>query len=743
MLSVRVRAALVGLLVASVSAAGEPTVGTLPDVSVTMPLSDADGQNTAANVHRLALGRDDLSGQGGLMGVLDGSVLGVSFNDTQGNPHQPDVTVRGFTSSPILGTPQGLAVYLDGVKVNEAFGDVVNWDLVPMQALRSIELVPGSDPLFGLNALGGALVLSSKRGLDVHGINLEVEGGSFGRHGLQSELGAQGAQFDGYLAFEALDDGGWAEHNSSAVRQLMSKVGFRDDLSDATLSYMHASSRLNGGQTLPQSFLQAPTQSYTWPDLTANALNAVTFNGRRQLSPHWTLSGTLYWRDVQTQLLNSNVNTDFEVQSPVSEINAPTENISDAIGQRRLGSSVHLFGSERIAGIPHRVLVGVEWDRGLADFQQWSQSAGATRDTHSSAALVLGTHLQTRLSNLGALVVDTIELTPTAFLTIAGRYDHASETLDDQLGTALNGRHRFSRFNPSVGLVLHRTPTLTYYARYDESMRAPTPVELTCADPAAPCSLPNAFAADPALNPVVARTEEVGVRAEVSTRLHVRAAAFNTVSDDDIQFVSAGGGSSNLGYFRNVGRTRRRGAEIELDAEYNRLQLSMSYTAVAANFLTPFVVSSPNNASARPISCDTCTDITVQRGDRIPGVPQALFKLRTVYTDHRFGAALTLHAQDAQMARGNENNGDHRGRVAGFATVNLDSHWQVAPHWRVGLRINNLFDRRYASFGVLGRNVFTAPGNTFDASGATWRTEPFLSIGAPRGYWLTVGYRAH
>ncbi|MDO1767582.1 Plug domain-containing protein, partial [Escherichia coli] len=63
-----------------------------------------------------------------ITGYLEQNVTGVTLNSSQGNPYQPDVNYRGFTASPLLGTPQGLSVFQDGVRINEPFGDVVNWD---------------------------------------------------------------------------------------------------------------------------------------------------------------------------------------------------------------------------------------------------------------------------------------------------------------------------------------------------------------------------------------------------------------------------------------------------------------------------------------------------------------------------------------------------------------------------------------------------------------------------------------
>lgn len=87
---------------------------------------------------------------------LTAGFASVHMNDAQANPFQPDIQFKGFAASPLLGLPQGIAVYQDGVRLNEPFGDTVNWELLPTNAIASINLMPGSNPLFGLNALGGA-----------------------------------------------------------------------------------------------------------------------------------------------------------------------------------------------------------------------------------------------------------------------------------------------------------------------------------------------------------------------------------------------------------------------------------------------------------------------------------------------------------------------------------------------------------------------------------------------------------
>ena len=185
-----------------------------------------------------------------LPSLFNSQLPGVTVNEIQGNPYQADVNFRGFTASPLLGTPQGLSVFQDGVRLNEAFGDVVNWDLVPRAALAGVELIPGANPLFGLNTLGGALNLRTKDGLNHPGSQLELSGGSFGRRGIEFQSGqrqeagfppsgaaAQAADQRGlYFAGNLFKEDGWRDFSPSQVGQFFAKGSHRGAAVDLDLS---------------------------------------------------------------------------------------------------------------------------------------------------------------------------------------------------------------------------------------------------------------------------------------------------------------------------------------------------------------------------------------------------------------------------------------------------------------------------------------------------------------------------
>jgi outer membrane receptor protein involved in Fe transport len=286
------------------------------------------------------------------------------------------------------------------------------------------------------------------------------------------------------------------------------------------------------------------------------------------------------------------------------------------------------------------------------------------------------------------------------------------------------------------------TPThsLTTYVAYSEGIRVPTAVELTCADPNAPCSLPNAFSGDPDLKPVISKTFEAGIRGHTDD-LSWNAAVFDTELQNDIQFISSGGGAVSAGYFQNVGKTRRRGLEMGFDARFGGLTVRAQYSFIEATYRTPLVLNSPDNSSAQPLTCPTCTDIAVTPGDQLPGIPRNIAKLALDYQfSTRWQAGAQMVGQSSFYARGDENNQDVNGPLPGFFVVNLEGRYRPSSHWEVAVTIENVFDRTYSTFGQLSENLFTAPGRTFDYSATLWQPEQFRSVAAPRGIWLTASY---
>ncbi len=752
-------------------AAGNPaTVLELPQVdviaNVPLPGLGVPRNQMPSNV-QTAVSRDLQRQQTlGLSDFLNSNFTGVNVNDTQDNPFQADVNYHGFTASPLLGAPEGLSVYQDGVRVNESFGDTVNWDLIPDNAISTITLIPGSNPVFGLNTLGGALAVRTKSGHDDPGSGLQASGGSFGRRDFQGQTGGEAGRFDWFLAGNYFDEDGWRDLSPSHVRQLFGKLGWQDDKSDVDFSYTWADTRLVGNGTTPESLLAVRRQAiFSAPDATGNHLNFANLTGTHFLAEHLLLSGNVYYRQLQTRTINGSTNSsysggpsgasdDCSGAASLDDFAACAAGIDQAsdLVQRTLGSGVQLTESHDVLGWKNQAVLGAALDRTRDQFSQSQQYADITAERSTSVIDSPANPLQ-EVNSLygtnqifGVYFTDTLSPNKLLHLVASARYNRSAEVLNgftvDDNGdrNPITVDHSFHRLNPALGFTVTPVETLTLFADYNEGSRTPTVIELGCADPAVPCSLPNDFASDPDLKQVVARNVEAGARGSLGSRLNWSIDVFHTRSSNDIQFVST---SLSQGYFSNVGDTRRQGLDLGLGGRVAQLKWHLAYSFVDASYRSPFEINSAANSSS-----DAGGNITIQTGDHIPLIPHHTGRLVLDYpATRKWNVGANLILSSGSYLRGNENNANQAGasngagetiqgsgRVGGYAVLNLNTDYRVLRNVELFLRIVNVFDRDYATSGVLTTNPFNRDGS-FRQDPADWTQENAVSPAQPRAAW--------
>lgn len=715
------------------SAPAPPPV-TLPSTEVigTSPLlgSGIDRDKIPANTRSLS--SRDLRSEGppDLAGTLDRRIGSINLNEAQNNPFQPDILYRGFTGSPLNGTPQGLAVYQNGIRINEPFGDAINWDLIPDIAIDRTDLI-GSNPVFGLNALGGALAIQMKNGFGVQGGELTAWGGSFGRRAGSLEYGKQVGSFAGYIAATGLNEDGWRTASPSQLRQLYGDVGRRGDHGGLNLTFSGADNRLTGNGPAPVELLAADRDAvFTQPDETHNKLAMLGTTAYYDISDNLSFQGNAYYRSFSQRTLNADR---FDAQ-PCDPAVAPgilclgnsTTVLQDQYGRPianflgglapgitnttststvSSGGSLQMTERAPLFDLTNQLVVGLSLDHGETDFHAEGEIGAITpidRGVTASGLLISqpdGTVAPVRLrstnSYYGFYATDTANLTQKLALTLGGRFNFATLKLSDQLGSSLNGSHDFAHFNPAAGATYALLSGLTLYAGYAVANRAPTPAELSCADPGRPCSLSSFFLADPALKQVVTSTYEAGVRGRFAvdekTRVTWNLGLFRADSDDDILNVSSP--FQDRGFFQNVGVTRRQGIEAGLGIKAEHWSFSLDYSFVDATFQHALTLNSPNNPAA-----DDKGQIHVRPGDHIPGVPQNRLKLGADYAlTERWKIGGNLIATSGQFLRGDESNLNPK--LPGYAVVNLHTSYDVTDAVQIFGLIQNLFDTHYATFG--------------------------------------------
>lgn len=722
------------LLIASPAHADEAPVETVTVVAPT-PIPGGDVDPDKLPQHIVMLDASDLAREGvpSLTGALDERLAGVSINDDLDDPFQPDILYHGFEASPVLGTSEGLAVYQDGVRVNEAFGDTVNWDLIPDFAIARVT-VTDSDPAFGLNALGGAVAVTMKDGFSATGGNVRVSGGSWGQHEADLDYGANDGTWGFYVALRGLGETGWREFSPDSLAQFYGDLSVRNGPLSLDASFAAADNHLDGESAAPIQELNVDRALvFTRPQSNADRLDFGTLRARYAASGTLSFQANIYLRDFRQSVLNGNT-TNYVVcaaggmlcqpggATPLTDQAGSTipdlsaggtlplgEDDLEFIQSLSTGAALQTSDSDTLLGHGNALSAGASFDHATTGFRSSTDIGTINGDLQVLAsgydvATPEGTPwqatpvlLHASSDAFGLYATDTFDITQAISTTASLRYNDVGIALSDRRGTALDGRPSYHRLNPAFGATARLASGATAYAGYAEADRAPTPSEIECSNPAAPCLLPSNLSSDPpGLRQVVSHSWDAGLRGREAigdAHLTWDASLFRTDVDHDIYGVAT---SLGTGYFQNIGGTRRQGADLSLGYAARRWQAWFDYSYIAATFQSSFLLPSPQNAAA-----DSQGDIAVRPGDVLPGIPNHRVKLGADFAllpDLSLGG--DLRVESGQYYRGDESN--RMKPLGGFAVLDLYSHVAIGDRVALFVTLDNALDARYATFGVLG-----------------------------------------
>lgn len=742
-------------------------VSTTPLAGVGLPI-----EQIPANVQ--VVKGEEMKEQGSLSiaDFMNSNLLGVSVNETQNNPYQPDILFRGFTASPLLGTPQGLSVFQDGVRVNEPFGDAVNWDLIPVNAIAGINLIPGSNPVFGLNTLGGSLSVTTKNGRTHQGGAIETSFGSWSRKTTAAEFGGVSADnsIDYFIAGNYFDEDGWRDHSPTEVKQIFGKVGWQNATSRLELSYTGADNDMVGNGLVQKELIDQFGRETinTKPDQTKNTLSFLNLNGSHWFNDDVQLTANTYFRDSKRKTLNGDVNDNYANGQPVDTalcvagagVNDAEDSCSGALNRSRTEQKGYGFNAQLAFNQPlfekqNQFIIGAGYDYSRIKFNQSSEMGllNATRGVDGIGVLSeeADVNLHGKTRSYGVFATDTLSLNDFWHVTLSGRYNHIKVENRDKLipdttnSASLSGDHSFNRLNPAVGLSFTPTKDLSVYGAYNEGMRAPTSMELGCANPDQACKLPNAMAGDPPLKKVVSKTYEFGARGNLLSNMKWSAAVYHTMNHDDIHFISSNT-TNNTGYFDNVGKTRRMGLDLGLLGNMDKFSWNAGYSYIKATYESD--IELVNTLNSTSFNNGTSDVIQVKKGDRLANLPEHALKLRLQYqATPNWSIGTNINTFSDVYLRGNENNkhrandgdGNHvqdSGRIGGYTTVNLDTRYKFgSTGWQVFAKAINIFDKEYASGGQFGENWIE--NGAFSGNG---EPSKLIMPGAPRAGWIGVRY---
>ncbi len=744
----------------------------------------------------------------------------VTLNDAQSNPLQPDLQYRGFTASPLLGLAQGIAVYQNSVRINEPLGDTVNWDLLPDSAVDSVTMSGGANPLFGLNTLGGSLVVNMKNGFSYQGSDLEVNAGSFERVTTSIQAGNNNGAFGYYGNLQYFEEEGWRDASNSDALNFYGSLGWRTEASSLNFNYQYGDSELIGNGASPVELLSYDREAlFTGPDITENDMHMLSVDFQHSFSAALDFNASVSYRENKTDSFNGDVsefaicelggmaqllegleqddleelglddddicenqfaNTDvledflntsastlnlddeFELQGfDESELSGTgilsdegINNLSDR-SQESSGADFQWTLNGNLLGKPNQLIAGLSYFKGESSFNSVLELTEMNPVTRLTSGFGTGTFIddaatsiKTQTETNSFYFANITDLSATVALTVSARLNDTDVELKDRSGAQpeLNGKHNFVRTNPAIGLTWQANENHNLFATYSESSRAPTPIELACnegvfdlavafaiengedpEDVDLECRLPNAFLSDPPLDDVVARSFEIGARGLLGT-VNYQAGVFHTTNRDDILFQTTG---RSTGLFANVDETQRVGFESSVSGTLQALSWFAAYSYVDASFEDDFQVLSPNHDFA-----DEEGEISVSKGDQIPGIPRHQFKLSADYQlSNNFSLGLNILSNDGQVIRGDESN--QLSEVSGYTVVGLRARYRFSDSFELVARIENIFDEKYETFGLLGEE----PSEVEVPIIEDFTIPRFLGAGAPRAAFVGIRYR--
>lgn len=671
--------------------------------------------------------------------ALQRTAPGVTINDVGGNPSFPEVNYRGFNASPFAGVPQGLAVFQNGVRINEMWGDTVNWDLIPSVAIDRVAIETGN-PLYGLNAIGGAIVLDMKNGFTWQGAELDLRGGSFNRKQATFQLGRQIGDFAIYGAGEALGDSGYRYFSGSQIKRFYGDLGWRgDNGAEVHANVTLGSNRFGASGPAPMEVVAAnKSATYTTPQTYKNQVMMFDLNGQVQVSPTTRLLGDIHYRGYNQARVDGN-GTEFECEGgnafcttgdgqatkvpnffntgseyvpgpPLGAIDRTWTKINE------LGFTAQLNNTDRILGLPNKFTLGVNLEHGWTGFQANEELGiinpnltvtGFNYFPNEPGAGIAPVSLKVANYYLGGYALDSLDLTDRLTATGGVRYNFASVQMYDMTGGALTSTHQFNHVNPMGGLTYKITPQIAAFGSYSVANRAPTPLELGCSDPARPCIIDSFMVADPPLKQVTSNTIDLGVRGgfrpaealpdilgSFPGTLQWSAGIFRTNVFNDI--LSIPSQIVGRGYFTNAGDTVRQGVELSTRYSADRLSAYVNYTLTDAYFNSQAVLGSPNNPAALAIGTSS---VLVNPGASLPSVARHRFKAGVDY-------AVTPKWKvggDFVYASGPYLGGDWAnqfGTLSPYGILNLRTSYDVTPYLQLYALIENATNTRSRSFGT-------------------------------------------
>ena len=635
-----------------------------------------------------------------------GTIAGVSIYDDLGSQYKLNVSYRGFNSGPTVGLPPGITVFLDGVRQNEADAQEVDFDLLPMEHVKRVELLSGTALLLGPNSLAGAINLVTDRGEGPPHGDLEVSGGSFGQGGVEGTVEGKAQNgWDYYLGGGYEREDGWRQATYGKNYNGFLNLGHFGAERGFGIQAMGAKSSVGTAGSIPESLYGDPQINFTPGDVEDLNMEQMNLTGYVPLGGgRGTL--TIFGKRFAADRFNVN-------QAPDPNVDAITKTYTfggTADWRRRFvigANALSLrFGVDGSANRVHEQIVNSPSEVGDGD-----ASIGFGDGGGDAPELGLTTDVKSPSWDLAGYGIADYGMKRVT-LSAGARYDYIRVPFQNQLESGDNTTNTFHHFSPRGGISVDVGGGASVYGSVGGSFRAPAIVELACADPTASCPLPFALGDDPPLKPVRATTYELGGKL-LRGNVLIDASVYRTDVRDEIFFIQSPG-SLVSGYFTNLDRTRRQGVELSVMSSLwdNRLSWYANYAFTKATFESDaeiFSTRSDDDFEDSPLFGPN----SVTPGDRMPLVPEHQVKGGfAARLPKGFRVGVDARWIGSQFLRGDEGN----------------EQAQLDPYFVFGARAG--FSYRAWDFSTVVTNLFNNHDpvfGTFNANEGTGQLERFLT----------------
>lgn len=656
--------------------------------------------------------------------TLQQQVPGIIISDAAGNPMRAEVSFRGFDASPVSGRSQGLAVYQNGVRINEAFGDTVQWDVLPSNAISSMSVV-ANNPSFGLNAVGGAISILMKDGFSYQGAEVDIMGGSFGRRQIGVQAGGSSGNAGVYVAAEGIKEDGFRDFSESEIKRFYGDIGLKGSMAEVHFSLTAADNHFGASAAAPVDLLERSwSNTFTTPQTTDLEVFMPTLSATVKATETLTVSSAAYYRHYKNRVIDGNVTEigpcsdvgpglclEGDPTEPVvglDGVQLTTADADDPLGTiDRLSTDSWswggaLEGREKtpLFGRPNLFIAGVSYDKGRSKYRTSSELATIEgKYVAEGTGVLIGGPDEISPRNLfsentywGLYFSNALDVTDQLTVTVGGRYNNATIKMRDRTGDfdGLNATNGYERFNPMVGANYKLLKGLSLYGGYSESNRAPTPAELGCSDESFPCLIESFLTDDPPLDQVVGRTAEIGLRGQgyyYGGQYTWGAGLFRTLASNDILPVSEDGRI----FFVNGGDTLRQGVELQAAYETKKWNVYASYAFVDATL----------DECSKPDDEGQCAFLN--QGDRLPGIPRHRFKAGFEYWltgKWKFGADLVAASNQPFYPNAESAEEGLNETLAGYTRVDLHTSYDITENIQVYGLVKNLFNQKYGLYGT-------------------------------------------